>query len=227
MKAPILHHNRHNGCQVNTGNLVVSNNPGSLTLDNIDVTNENCGNGIGSIDITVSGGTAPVTYLWSTSATTQDILLLSAGNYSCTVIAAGGCTLDLTATVNDDPGNLQIFAQTVTNESCGSDNGAIDITMAGGTPGYTYVWSNGSTTQDISALNEGTYSLFVSDAGGCSFNTDFTILNAGGNMTISGATTGNEICGNAAGSIDITLTDGTALTCSTGATVPFLKTSAD
>lgn len=200
----------NNGCEVLTGNLVVSNNPGTLNLNNIFVTDENCGNGIGSIDITVGGGTAPYTYLWNTAAITEDILLLSAGNYSCTVTDAGGCSFDLSATVNDDPGNLQIFAQTLTNESCGLNNGAIDITMAGGTPAYTYVWSNGATTQDISSLNEGNYSLFVSDAGGCSFNTDFTLINAGGNMTISGAVVGNEICGNGSGSIDITLTDGTA-----------------
>lgn len=199
-----------NGCTFNTGNLVVANSAGTLSLDNISVINENCGNGIGSIDITISGGTAPYTYLWSTAATTQDILLLSAGNYSCTVSDASGCTLDLNATVNDDPGNLQIFSQTLTNESCGSNNGSIDITVAGGTPAYSYIWSNGATTQDISSLNEGNYSVLISDAGGCSFTSDFSILNAGGNMTISGSVIGNEVCGNSAGSVDITLTDGTA-----------------
>lgn len=200
----------NNGCQVSTGSLIVSNNPGTLTLDNVAITDENCGNGIGAIDISISGGTAPITYSWNTGATTQDLLLLSAGNYACTVTAAGGCTLNLTATVNDNAGNLQIFAQTISNESCNANNGAIDITMAGGTPAYSYVWSTGATTQDISGLNEGNYTLFVSDANGCSFNTDFDIINAGGNLSISGSVIGNEICGNGAGSIDITLTDGTA-----------------
>jgi subtilisin-like proprotein convertase family protein len=200
----------NNGCVVNTGNLVVSNNPGTLTLNNTVVTNENCGNGIGSIDITLSGGTTPYSYNWSTGAITEDILLLSAGNYSCTVSDAGGCSFDLTATVQDDPGNLQVLLQVITHESCGNDNGAINITVAGGTPGYTYVWSNGPVTQDISALNAGTYSLFLSDAGGCSLTQDFVVNSAGGNMMITGAVVGNEICGNGAGSIDITLTDGTA-----------------
>jgi subtilisin-like proprotein convertase family protein/uncharacterized protein (DUF2141 family) len=199
-----------NGCVVSTGSLTVSNNPGTLNLNNVVVTNENCGNGIGAIDITISGGTTPYTYLWSNAATTADLILLSEGNYSCTVTDAAGCSLNFSTTVNDDPGNLQIFAQTLTNESCGNNNGAINITMAGGTPAYTYVWSNGATTQDISSLTEGTYSLFVNDAGGCSFNTDFSIINSGGNMMISGSTIGNEICGNAAGSIDITVVDGTA-----------------
>jgi subtilisin-like proprotein convertase family protein len=199
-----------NGCEVSTGNLTVSNNPGTLNLNNIVVTNENCGNGIGAIDITISGGTTPYAYLWSNAATTADLILLSEGNYSCTVTDAAGCSLAFSTTVNDDPGNLQIFAQTITNESCGNNNGAINITMAGGTPAYTYVWSNGATTQDINSLSEGTYSLFVNDAGGCSFSTDFSIINSGGNMMISGSIIGNEICGNAAGSIDITVVDGTA-----------------
>jgi hypothetical protein len=166
-----------NGCVVSTGSLTVSNNPSTLNLNNVVVTNENCGNGIGAIDITISGGTTPYTYLWSNAATTADLILLSEGNYSCTVTDAAGCSLNFSTTVNDDPGNLQIFAQTLTNESCGNNNGAINITMAGGTPAYTYVWSNGATTQDISSLTEGTYSLFVNDAGGCSFNTDFSIIN--------------------------------------------------
>lgn len=200
----------NNGCEVQTGNIIISNSSGTLSLDNIDIVNENCGNGIGSIDIAISGGTLPYTYLWSNAATTQDLLLLSAGNYSCTVTDAAGCSLDLSATVNDDPGNLQITAQTVTNETCGSNNGSINITVAGGTPAYSYVWSNGPTTQDVSSLNEGNYSVLISDAGGCSFTTDFTIVNAGGTMMISSSVIGNEVCGNSGGSIDIALTDGTA-----------------
>lgn len=199
-----------NGCILNTGPLTVANSSGTLSLDNINITDENCGNGIGSIDISIAGGAAPYTYSWNTGASSEDLLLLSAGNYFCTVTDAAGCSLDLTATVQDGAGNLQIFSQTITQASCGSNNGAIDITVAGGTPTYTYTWSNGATTQDISSLSSGTYNLLLSDAGGCSLTTDFTLINSGGNLSISGATVDNEICSNAAGSIDISLTDGTA-----------------
>ncbi|NNF01390.1 MAG: PKD domain-containing protein, partial [Bacteroidia bacterium] len=64
--------------------------------------------------------------------------------------------------------NPTISNVSVMNVTCfGDENGSIDITVAGGTPPYTYVWSNSSTTQDISSLGPGTYSVIVSDNEGC------------------------------------------------------------
>lgn len=200
----------NNGCEVTLNDIVIANNSGTLNLESISVTDENCSNGIGSIDLEVTGGTLPYNYSWNTGATSQDVLLLSEGNYAVTVTDASGCSFEVFATVENNPGNLQIFSQTISNESCNTDNGAIDITVAGGTPGYTYLWSNGSTSQDISSLSEGVYSVLISDAGSCELTADFNIVNAGGNLSISGVTIADEICNNGEGAININISDGTA-----------------
>jgi hypothetical protein len=63
-----------------------------------------------------------------------------------------------------------------TDASCfGGSNGSIDVSVSGGTSPYTYSWSNGSTTQDISLLGTGTYTILVTDAVGCSENASFVI----------------------------------------------------
>jgi hypothetical protein len=53
----------------------------------------------------------------------------------------------------------------------------IDITVSGGTPGYTFSWSNGANTEDLSNLSSGTYSVFVTDANGCIMVSDTFVVN--------------------------------------------------
>lgn len=197
-----------NGCLVSTGNIVLSDNPGSLSVDQMLVTDESCGNGGGSIDMDFSGGTGPFTILWSNGAGTEDISNVSAGNYTVDITDVNGCVASSQATVQNDQGNLQVFAAIVTDESCGASNGAIDITVAGGTPGYTFAWSNSATTEDISGLDGGTYSVTITDAGGCTANDQFTVQDLGANLMITNYTVQDEICGNGAGAIDVTVSGG-------------------
>lgn len=198
------------GCSVSTGDVVVSNNPGTLTLLDMNITNEECGNGLGGIDITISGGTAPISYSWSSGATTEDVLLLSEGTYTCTITDATGCELEVTGTVMNDGGSLTIFTSDVTDENCSASDGAIDIGMAGGTTPYSFSWSTAETTEDVTGLSAGDYTVLITDAGGCSVTGDFTVTNEGGDLEIPSASVGAEICGNEAGSIDIDVVGGTA-----------------
>ena len=199
------------GCSINTGNINVSNNSGSLAIDNILINDENCGNGLGGINITIIGGTTPYTFLWSTGAVTEDLLTgLSAGNYTCDVTDANGCTLQVQATVQNNSGNLFTISNVVTNESCGTSNGAINLNPQGGTTPYSFLWSNGDVTEDVSSLTAGSYTVTITDAGGCSLIENFTISNNGANIIISSSTISNEVCGNSAGGIDITISGGTS-----------------
>ncbi|MBM3917876.1 MAG: hypothetical protein FJ349_09775, partial [Sphingomonadales bacterium] len=162
----------------------------------------------GTVDVTVSGGTAPYTYAWSNGAITQDIQNRPAGNDTLIVTDAFGCTYQFVTTVTQPVGPLTINAA-ISNIGCyGSQAGNIDVTMTGGTPGYTYQWNNTQTTQDLSNLNPGLYSLLVYDANGC-FTTDtFQITQVGSPMTLQ-ITGTNVVCyGGNNGTINLTVNGG-------------------
>lgn len=200
-----------NGCSLNTGNINVSNNSGTLAISNILIIDESCGNGLGGINITIIGGATPYTFLWNTGATTEDLLTgLSAGIYTCTVTDASGCTIQVQATVQNTQGSLYTISNIVTDESCSTGNGAIDLNPLGGTTPYTFIWSNGASTEDISGLSAGNYTVTITDAGGCTLIENFTITNNGANILINSVIIDDEMCGNSAGGIDITIQGGTA-----------------
>ncbi|WMX16750.1 choice-of-anchor L domain-containing protein [Aureispira sp. CCB-E] len=198
------------GCDLIAGPYVINNSSGTLTQGTHLVTDETCGNGQGAIDITVTGGTAPLTYLWSNNATTEDLTNLSAGTYTGTVSDASGCSLIITRTVNNNAGGLTISNAQVVDENCTDGQGAIDITIAGGTPTYTYAWSNSATTEDLTTLSAGTYSVTVTDANGCAVSNSYTVNNNSANFQLANINTTNENCGDGTGAIDVTFTGGQA-----------------
>jgi hypothetical protein len=154
----------------------------------------------GSIDITVGGGTAPYTFLWSNSATTEDLSNIGAGNYSVTVTDSHLCTMNSSIVMTQPAQNSSITVTGVeTNVSCnGGSNGTINITVSGGTPPYSYSWSNGATVQDINNLSAGAYTVTVHDSGNIipSFEWSYIITTANHNIAIQTGTTfinGNPI----------------------------------
>ncbi len=128
----------------------------------------------GSAEIIVSGGVSAYSYLWSTSETTQAISNLVSGNYSVTITDANGCSATDDTTLTE-PGLLDASVVVINDVSCyGLADGSVDITVTGGTPQYLYIWSNGSTEQDLQNLIAGNYQLTVRDANACS---DTVIVN--------------------------------------------------
>ena len=173
------------------------------------VTNVSCfGGENGVINISVTGGTADYTYLWSTGETTQDLNGISAGSYTLTVTDANGCFAIITRVVTQ-PTNLNP-ALTVTNVNCfGGNNGAIDLSVSGGTPTYTYLWSTGATTQDINNLVEGTYAVTITDMNGCTAVRERTITQPDA-IEVNASTEPVTACnGGNDGSISLTVSGGT------------------
>ncbi len=113
-----------------------------MLMTAVSTTNVSCNGGTdGSVDLTVTGGTAPYTYVWNNSATTEDMTGLMAGTYEVTVTDANGCTATGSATVTEP--TMLMTAVSTTNVSCNNGtDGSVDLTVTGGTAPYTYVWNN-------------------------------------------------------------------------------------
>ncbi len=156
-----------NGCSSTTGANI--SQPAQLTASANDITIP-CSGGSGTVTVAASGGTAPYTGTGSFTVITPGIQ-----NYN--VSDANGCTATATSTVSSASG-LSV-TQSTTNIACnGICNGAVDVSVSGGSQPYTYQWSNNISTQDASNLCAGTYQQTVSDNANCSIVNTYVVNDA-------------------------------------------------
>ncbi len=126
----------------------------------------------GAVGLTISGGLQPVTVTWSNGG---DGTGLCAGSYSATVSDADGCSTVLDFTIGE-PLPLELTLN-FTNPVCPDDlTGTIEAVVTGGTPLYSFDWSNGSTEDSITGLGAGVFTLVVTDFQGCSLSETVTLV---------------------------------------------------
>lgn len=189
------------GCSI-TSTFNIVNQFFSFVISGIAVPNTSCQVPNGSLDISLSPA-GVYSFLWSNGATTEDLQNITAGVYGVTVEGAGGCTEDTVFAIEDQSSGFTLSAITIPNTSCVSPNGIVDLSVT--PPGaYTYIWSNGTFTEDIQFLPAGLYSVTVSDVNNCSVFSSFSIDNNTLAPVISSLIT-DETCGSANGGIDLTV----------------------
>lgn len=159
------------GCSSDTTFTV--NAPVAVQVSGV-VTQIQCfGQANGAIDVSVLQGNPAFTYAWDNGATTQDLTNLNVGTYRLTVVDANGCISYSSYTISQ-PDEI-ILNATVTNELQGND-GSIDLTINGGVPSYTTIWSNGISTEDQTNLSAGTYEVTIVDGNGCMNSLEVIVL---------------------------------------------------
>ncbi len=162
----------------------------------------------GGIDITATGGTNPYTYVWNDAVQTEDRANIAAGNYAVTAYDTYQCSATIQVVVTE-PTALTV-TETHTNVSCGGGaDGAIDITVAGATAPYSFLWADGPTTEDRSALSIGTYTVGVADVNQCTASLTVNVASAS-NLNVTLQSTDVLCFGGNDGSITSTVTGGTS-----------------
>ena len=142
-----------------------------------------CGNNNGTATVTPLTGQAPYTYLWTGGGqTTQTATGLAVGTYTCTITDNMGCTTTQIVAITSN-GNIT-STYTSTPSGCTTSTGTATVTGAGGQAPYTYLWSNGQTTQTATGFAVGSYSCVVTDNLGCSV-LQFISITASNTLTLS------------------------------------------
>jgi gliding motility-associated-like protein len=120
----------------------------------------------GSITVMPEGGAGDYTFTWSDQQSTATASGLVAGTYTLTLTDANGCVLVDSVSLQD-PEALSSSTNSTTATCLPAPDGSATVTVSGGTPGYDYEWSNGQTVPVAQGLNEGMYTVTVSDANDC------------------------------------------------------------
>ncbi len=172
-------------------------------------THVNCyGDATGELDLTISGGTEGYDYSWSNGEATEDIQNLSAGTYSVTISDDNGCSISLSGEITQP---FQPLGSSIEHShiSCHDDSDAsIDVDVWGGTPVYSFEWSNGSFSQDLTNIPAGDYTVSIIDNNGCSMTQSASIDNPPA-LSHTSYATDNDCYGDTEGTAGVTVSGGT------------------
>ncbi len=164
----------------------------------------------GAASATASGGTSGYSFLWSNGTSAPTNSNLSPGTYTVTVTDANGCTASGSATVNSVSCAALSGNMSLGNLDCfGSNTGTAAVTVSGGTNPYSYNWSNGALTAQISGLLAGPIAVTVSDAIGCVLNFS-DILTQPDQLLANATSTQETVAGASDGAASVSPTGGTA-----------------
>lgn len=202
------------GCQASVSQVI--SEPLANLASNPILTDILCfGASTGSVDPVISGGTLGYTYTWSNGSSAAILSAVPVGTYGLTVVDANGCTDAYTYVLSQPSAPLGLTLAGVNILCFGASTGEVSSTVTGGTAPYSYLWGGGQTTPDIASLPIGNYSLTVTDNNGCVISDNLTLTQPLAPLALSTVVTDVDCHGNNTGSIDLTITGGTA---------PYLKT---
>ena len=197
-----------NNCQSTSSVSIIQ--PDSLDLS-VSPINISCfGGNDGSIDLAVIGGVPGYSYTWNIGSTEEDIDTLTAGDYTVFVTDLNGCVDSISETLTEPIAPVSLEEFHIDVDCFEAATGSIDLSAIGGTPPYTYLWSNSATTEDLSDLIAGTYSVTVTDSLGCTEFLSIDITEPSAPLSVILSTVDVLCTGDSTGSIDALVSGGTA-----------------
>ncbi|MCO5269853.1 MAG: gliding motility-associated C-terminal domain-containing protein [Brumimicrobium sp.] len=197
-----------NSCQ-NTATVVIAE-PTALSVST-STTQSGCAASTGSATATPTGGNGGYTYSWNdiTNQTTQTASNLAAGTYTVTVTDSKGCSITANAIVTNSSGPIVTIASQQNVDCSAQNTGSATVNVTGGTGSYTYTWDpNVSTSASASNLAAGTYTVYVTDGGGCAGSETITIVANNQTPTISASAASTTVCEGEDIELSLSITDG-------------------
>jgi outer membrane protein OmpA-like peptidoglycan-associated protein len=129
----------------------------------------------GAVKVSVSGGKPPYTYRWNEESKTNQIMGLSSGRYEV-IVTDADYNVCRAAVILSEPKPINInLKENIRITNPDKPDGRLTILVGGGNGSYTYSWSNGRTTQNLTGLNAGVYSVSISDKNGCTSNDTYIV----------------------------------------------------
>jgi hypothetical protein len=187
--------NTSNGCSDQDSVMVIETIPPSATIVNmIDVS---CNGGTdGSAQAQGAMGKPPYTFNWPSGGNMAVEENLEAGTYIVTITDSDGCTATA-STVISEPSLLEPNVSAFDESASGAEDGIATAAPSGGNAPYSYLWSNGATTDSIFNLAPGLYTVTVTDANNCTASETISVTNFDCSLSVATSTT-NVSCNGAA-----------------------------
>ena len=212
-----------NGCQEQEQ--ITVSQPSPMDADMLDNSTIDCsGNFTGAAETFVTGGTSPYSYLWCDGTTGISATGLVPGTCALQITDANGCIINDSITIVN-PGPMNPFVDKT--DACSGGTGTATAQPNGGQQPHSYSWSHGPTTQTVSGLAPGSYTVTITDGSGCVETVSVTIASA---PPLDVTATIGGTCAPGDGSVTLSVSGGTppyTYTWNTGATTPNLSNLVD
>lgn len=163
-----------------------------------------------SVEVSVNGGTSPYQFQWSHGAATPTVQNLNSGIHTVTITDYNGCNAIINTTITA-PENPVVGTHVILSQiKChGNADASVVMNVAGGTTPYTYQWSNGETSSQISNLSAGVYSVTVTDSNGCTY-AEMLQLAEPQELTLTSVIEAIDCLDNSPGTISVNVAGGSA-----------------
>jgi len=180
-----------------------------VIVNTVNTTDVNCTDGMdGTATANGNGGTGAISYFWSTGESGATVSSLDMGDYSVTASDENGCAVVTDFSIGQPTDPLTAMININTQPNCGNTDGTLTAFAVGGTAGYSFEWSNGESTDVITNLASGSYTVTATDMNGCTSESMITLTDNDGITLAANDVTNNQCFGSSGGSATISASGG-------------------